>query len=344
MKSLPQKRKPAPHPSSSSSSSEIHVPTLDLDQLLAEADAKSEEWRPSNRVSRDAPNKTDMMPREEMQVEEHIDGAIRPTVEARRKTTKSSYFDDSMDMDMDIDLSEEQKLPSLDQSNPTELTDIYLTPHGTEQHRDDYGSIGNPSTITHLSETIPHYTDPQSSSSQVPYSSPALERARRAVPDRITMISPRPVRAVTGDVHKLERMAREGHLGERDNKFGGLLKLGGALNRDRGQETKTGGMKMERLDERDIRLEGRTSMGRLGGGVGDERDIKIGKPGAGGMNKILPFLVYPNNIADLQVWDQEAMPQGHPESDLLCPLSNRTDPIDSQNTTRTISSQQKIDG
>lgn len=272
MKSLPQKKKPAPHHSSSSSSSDIHVPTIDLDEMLAEADAKSEEWRPSNRASRDAPTRKDVSPEEKTRMDEGSDSESKPNTQARRKKTTSIYFDEPMDMDVDMDISDQPKPPSLDQSSPTEITDTYLTPHGTDRHEDDYGSIGNPSTITHLSETIPHYTDPISSSSQVPYSSPALERARRAAPDRATLISPRPVRAVTGDVLKLERIAR-------DQNHGGMINSGRLVGRENNQEDKAGGtgavikMERQRLDERDGKAAGKTDIGQLAGVAAETRGV-----------------------------------------------------------------------
>lgn len=203
MKSLPQRKKLAPP--SPKTSSDIPVPDLDIDELLAEAAAKSDRWRPSNRASRHAPPQHDVQ-----------DDEIIEVTRARGQSRRNTGQDDC------LEINDNKTLPSLDQSNPTEPTDTYLTPHGTDENR----SIGNPSTITHLSETIPHYSDRQSSSSQVPYSSPALDRARRGAqaPDRISMLSPRPVRAVSGEVLRLEKMAGERHEREKDTKLGGLLK------------------------------------------------------------------------------------------------------------------------
>ena len=220
MKSLPQKKRAAP-PGSSSSPNDLKIPTFDIDAMLASADAKSERWRPSDRVTR-KPTVCDE--EDELVVEMLSDHGSRSRPDEYRRQPSPDYFDDAMDVD------EDDPIPSLDKSNPTELTDHYLTPHGTDS------STGNPSTITHLSETAPHFSDLRSSSSQVPYSSPALDRARRATlaPDRNSMISPRPVRAVSGDVVKLERMAVrsndrdyvDARSHERVSKAPGMLKKG----------------------------------------------------------------------------------------------------------------------
>lgn len=94
--------------------------------------------------------------------------------------------------------SDSRAAPSLDRAKTTEPTDTYLTPH-----HPNHQPSGNPSTITHLSDNIPKFSDDPSSSSQLPYSSPALDKARR----QDGLARPRPIRDASRDIVKLESMA-----------------------------------------------------------------------------------------------------------------------------------------
>ena len=277
MKNLPQKQRPAPP--RSSSTPDFHIQSLDLDEVFAEADAKSDEWRPSNRAARKAT--THAQEDDPMGVDQNHD-----TTRSEKQVTRKKTISDHCDFDDFIDLvDEESKLPSLHQNNSIKVTDNYLTPHGTDDRNDESHSIGNPSTITHLSDTVPRLSEPYSSSSQVPHSSPALDRARRGGREGVSMISPRPVRAVSGDIAKLEKMVGEGQNAERDDIS--MVKLGRMVAEAPETGNKPVEIKMERVGEGEGRSGGRANEDRYrGGGRGNnEREIRTEKAGGGGLDR-----------------------------------------------------------
>lgn len=193
MKSLPvkktkTKREVSPSPTSSA---ETALPSLDLDEMLADADAlsaKKKKPKTAGQARSRVPEEDEDGDFKMHEVSSDEREAVTAKQTAHPGKASSTYFED-------------RKLPSLDRTNATEPTDETLTPPEIDRRS------GNPSTITHVSTYVPHMhvKDEKSSSSQLPYSSPALQRAQRGVAGRLA--SPRPVRAGLQDIVKLERMA-----------------------------------------------------------------------------------------------------------------------------------------
>jgi len=99
---------------------------------------------------------------------------------------------------------EVKTIPSPNPINPPESNHGSLTPDAESQLDN-----GNPSTMTHIS-VKPHRTDYATSSSQLPYSSPVVNKYGRS--GNAGIINPIPIRDKSSQIANLQKMAIQGKL------------------------------------------------------------------------------------------------------------------------------------
>lgn len=193
MKSLPTKQKQA---------------QMDLDKLIPLPKKELDKNR-KDKITSSKNNKIHKS--EEIVVDEDDNESVDPPSDTEvilhassatlRGSSKPKWFSQQLKA-----IPQEVKIiPSLDRSKPKEPTNEFSTPEADSQHEYD-----NPSTMTHLSDTKRRVSDCPTSSSQLPYSSPVVDKYGRS--GNIGIINPIPVRDKSSQIAHLQKMAHLGKL------------------------------------------------------------------------------------------------------------------------------------